>query len=32
MLSAIFCATDTIAANSLIKPDKYPILHSVLFS
>lgn len=32
MLSAIFCATDTIAANNLIKAEKFPILNAVLFS
>ena len=31
MISSVLCATDTVACISLIKPEKYPILHSVLF-
>lgn len=31
MLAAILSATDTVAAISLIKAEKYPILNAVLF-
>ena len=31
MLSSVLCATDTVAAMSLIKPDKFPVLNAVLF-
>lgn len=31
MISSVLCATDTVAAMALIKPDKYPVLNAVLF-
>lgn len=31
MLSSVLCATDTVAANSLIKAEKFPVLNAVLF-
>jgi len=31
MLSSLLCATDTVAANSMIKADKFPVLNAVLF-
>lgn len=31
MVSSVLCATDTVAAMSLIKPEKYPVLNAVLF-
>lgn len=31
MLSSVLCATDTVAAMALIKPEKYPTLNAVLF-
>ena len=31
MLSSVLCATDTVAANSLIKVQKFPVLNAVLF-
>jgi len=27
----LLCATDTVAANSMIKADKFPVLNAVLF-
>lgn len=30
-MSAVLCATDTVAAMSLIKPEKFPVLNAVLF-
>jgi NhaP-type Na+/H+ or K+/H+ antiporter len=31
LVSSVLCATDTVAAMSLIKPEKYPVLNAVLF-
>lgn len=31
MLSSVLCATDTVAALSLIKQDEFPVLNAVLF-
>lgn len=31
ILSSVLCATDTVAANSLIKAEKFPVLNAVLF-
>lgn len=31
LMSAVLCATDTVAAMSLIKPEKFPVLNAVLF-
>jgi len=31
ILSSVLCATDTVAANALIKADKFPVLNAVLF-
>lgn len=31
ILSSVLCATDTVAANTLIKADKFPVLNAVLF-
>lgn len=31
MIGSVLCATDTVAANNLIKVQKYPVLNAVLF-
>lgn len=31
ILSSVLCATDTVAANSLIRVEKFPVLNAVLF-
>ena len=31
ILASVMCATDTVAANSLIKVEKFPVLNPVLF-
>jgi NhaP-type Na+/H+ or K+/H+ antiporter len=31
ILSSVLCATDTVAANSLIKAERFPVLNAVLF-
>jgi NhaP-type Na+/H+ or K+/H+ antiporter len=31
MISSVMCATDTVAAITLIKSDRYPVLNAVLF-
>lgn len=31
ILSSVLCATDTVAANALIKAEKFPVLNAVLF-
>jgi NhaP-type Na+/H+ or K+/H+ antiporter len=31
LLSSVLCATDTVAAMSLIKPERFPVLNAVLF-
>ena len=31
ILSSVMCATDTVAANSLIRVEKFPTLNAVLF-